>query len=187
MLWPFNHFRKPRIASRGTIEAIYGMIVTQAREPVFYRDLAVPDTVDGRFDLLILHLWMVLSRMKAFEGGTELAQALFDRFCNDMDDNLREMGVGDLTVPKRMQAFGEAFYGRTAAYDVALAGGEEPLAQALCKNILNGQGIENARRLARYAETAIAALAGLDQTALSDAATMKSWKFPQPAAGSSAQ
>ena len=180
MLWPFNHFRKPRIASRGTIETIYGMIVTQTREPVFYRDLAVPDTVDGRFDLLVLHLWMVLGRLKAFEGGTELSQALFDRFCADMDDNLREMGVGDLTVPKRMQAFGEAFYGRIAAYDFALTGGEEPLAQALCKNILNGQRIENARRLARYAEAAIAALGHLNEAALSDASVMKSWKFPQP-------
>ena len=56
-----------------------------------------------------------------------------------MDDNLREMGVGDLTVPKRMQAFGEAFYGRTAAYDLALTDGREALAQALCKNILNGE------------------------------------------------
>ncbi len=53
-------------------------------------------------------------------GGADLSQALFDHFCDDMDANLREMGVGDLTVPKRMQAFGEAFYGRTAAYDLAL-------------------------------------------------------------------
>ena len=120
MLWPFNHFRKPRTPLRGTIEAIYGMIVTQAREPLFYRDLAVPDTVNGRFDLLLLHLWLVLRRLKSAEGGAALSQALFDHFCNDMDDNLREMGVGDLTVPKRMQAFGEAFYGRTAAYDLAL-------------------------------------------------------------------
>ena len=60
-----------------------------------------------------------------------------------MDANLRELGVGDLTVPKRMQAFGEAFYGRSAAYDLALAEGVEPLAQALCKNILNGEGIDN--------------------------------------------
>src|SRR5260370_29695528 len=64
MLWPFNHFRKPRIPLRGTIEAIYGMIVTQAREPLFYRDLGVPDTVNGRFDLLVLHLWMVLRRLR---------------------------------------------------------------------------------------------------------------------------
>src|SRR5258708_34970346 len=129
MLWPFNHFWKPHAPLRGTIEAIYGMIVTQAREPLFYRDLGVPDTVNGRFDLLLLHLWMVLRRLKATSGGAGLCQALFDRFCEDMDANLREMGVGDLTVPKRMQAFGEAFYGRTAAHDLALAEGREPLAQ----------------------------------------------------------
>jgi cytochrome b pre-mRNA-processing protein 3 len=97
-----------------------------------------------------------------------------------MDDNLREMGVGDLTVPKRMQAFGEAFYGRAAAYDLALTAGEEPLAQALCKNILNGQGIENARRLALYAKAVVTALAGLDETTLQSASSIQSWKFPSP-------
>jgi cytochrome b pre-mRNA-processing protein 3 len=180
MLWPFNHFRKPRLPPRGTIEAIYGMIVTQAREPLFYRDLGVADTVNGRFDLLILHLWMVLRRLRPMEGGEGLAQALFDRFCADMDANLREMGVGDLTVPKRMQAFGEAFYGRAAAYDLAidlaLTDGAEPLAQALCKNILNGAQIDNARRLAAYAKAAIAALAAQDDAALLAA----SWRFPSP-------
>src|SRR4030088_1146999 len=177
MLWPFNHFRKPRISSRGTIEAIYVMIVTQAREPLFYRDLGVPDTVNGRFDLLVLHLWMVLRRLNSIEGGVALAQMLFDRFCDDMDANLREMGVGDLTVPKRMQAFGEAFYGRAAAYDLALTAGAEPLAQALCKNILNGKEFEKARQLAFYAEAAIAALAGLDDAAMQSG----SWRFPSPA------
>src|ERR1700692_2167815 len=174
MLLPFNHFRKPRISPRGTIEAIYGMIVTQAREPLFYRDLGVPDTVNGRFDLLVLHLWMVLRRLKPVEGGAGLSQALFDRFCDDMDANLRAMGVGDLTVPKRMQGFGEAFYGRTAAYDLALAAGEEPLAQSLCKNILNGDGIEKARQLTVYAEAAIAALAAIDEAKLRSG----SWKVP---------
>src|SRR6202040_237448 len=170
MLWPFNHFRKPRVAPRGTIEAIYGMIVTQAREPLFYRDLAVPDTVNGRFDLLVLHLWMVLRRLKPTEGGVGLAQTLFDRFCDDMDANLREMGVGDLTVPKRMQAFGEAFYGRAAAYDLALSEGREnqpgPLAQAICRNILNGEGIESAHRLAVYVQATLARLDRLDDAAL---------------------
>jgi cytochrome b pre-mRNA-processing protein 3 len=180
MLWPFNHFRKPRITPHGTIETIYGMIVTQAREPLFYRDLGVPDTVNGRFDLIVLHLWMVLGRLKSLPGGDGPSQALFDRFCIDMDDNLREMGVGDLTVPKRMQAFGEAFYGRAAAYDLALTAGEEPLAQALCKNILNGQDIENARRLALYARTVVVALAGLDDATLQSASSMQSWKFPLP-------
>jgi cytochrome b pre-mRNA-processing protein 3 len=177
MLWPFNHFRKPRIPLRGTIEAIYGMIVTQAREPLFYRDLGVPDTVNGRFDLVVLHLWMVLRRLKLVEGGAALCQALFDRFCEDMDANLREMGVGDLTVPKRMQAFGEAFYGRSAAYDLALSEGREALAQALCRNILDGEHIENARQLAYYSEAAIAFLSGLADAKIQSAA----WRFPSPA------
>jgi cytochrome b pre-mRNA-processing protein 3 len=166
MLWPFNHFRKPRLAPSGTIEAIYGMIVTQAREPLFYRDLAVPDTVNGRFDVLLLHLWLVLRRLKSVGSGTALSQALFDHFCTDMDDNLREMGVGDQTVPKRMREFGEAFYGRTAAYDMALTEGREALAQALCKNVLNGEKVEQARALAAYAESVAAKLAELDEAAL---------------------
>ena len=177
MLWPFNHFRKPHAPQRGTIEAIYGMIVAQAREPLFYAGLGVPDTVNGRFDMVLLHLWMVLRRLRPTEGGAGLCQALFDRFCGDMDDNLREMGVGDLTVPKRMQKFGEAFYGRAAAYDRALEAGAEPLAQALCKNILDGGDIGHARQLAAYANAVIAALAGLDDTTASNG----SWRFPSPA------
>src|SRR6476661_10185181 len=98
MLWPFNHFKKSRIASHRTIEAIYGMIVTQAREPLFYRDLGVPDTVNGRFDLIVLHLWMVLRRLGEIADMAQLAQALFDRFCADMDDKLREVAIGDLAV-----------------------------------------------------------------------------------------
>src|SRR3954452_9377438 len=102
MLWPFNHFKRPLALPRGTIEAIYGMIVAQAREPLFYRSMGVPDTVNGRFDLLLLHMWMVLHRLRQLDGGAGLCQALFDHFCADMDANLREMGVGDLAVPKRM-------------------------------------------------------------------------------------
>ncbi|MBR0688624.1 ubiquinol-cytochrome C chaperone [Bradyrhizobium manausense] len=176
MLWPFNHFRKPRLAPAGTIEAIYGMIVTQAREPIFYRDLGVPDTVNGRFDLLLLHLWLLLRRLRTAQGGTELSQALFDRFCEDMDDNLREMGVGDQTVPKRMRAFGEAFYGRVQAYDQAIEADAEALAQAICKNILNGTGMDHARRLAAYAKAANAQLGQIaDPTLL-----LGSFKFPAP-------
>jgi cytochrome b pre-mRNA-processing protein 3 len=174
MLWPFNHFRKPRLAPRGTIEAIYGMIVTQAREPLFYRDLAVPDTVNGRFDLLLLHLWMVLRHLRALPGGAELSQALFDHFCADMDANLRELAVGDLTVPKKMQALGEAFYGRSAAYDMALTDSEEALAQAICRNVLDGQHIESARRLAAYARAAVMSLE--KETDVRRLGT--SWTFP---------
>src|SRR5581483_9629592 len=155
MVWPFNHFSKSRTPLQRTIEAIYGMIVTQAREPSFYREVGVPDTVNGRFDLLVLHLWIVLRRLRSIAGGSPLSQGLFDRFCEDMDANLREMGVGDLAVPKRMQAFGEAFYGRSAAYDAARASGGEALAKAICRNVLNGDGMENARAIATYVEAAI--------------------------------
>jgi len=184
MLWPFNHFRKPRLTPAGTIEAIYGMIVTQAREPIFYRDLGVPDTVNGRFDLLLLHLWLLLRRLRTVQsvnqganqgqGATELSQALFDRFCEDMDDNLREMGVGDQTVPKRMKAFGEAFYGRVQAYDHGIEGGGEALALAICKNILNGTGMDQAQRLAAYARATEADLGRTDEAALLGA----SFAFP---------
>ncbi len=176
MLWPFNHFRKSRTPLRGTIEAIYGMIVTQAREPLFYREFAVPDTVNGRFDLLLLHLWLILRRLKSASGGVALSQGLFDHFCNDMDDNLREMGVSDLKVPKKMQAFGEAFYGRTAAYDMALTEGREALAQAIDKNILNGGNIEKARQLATYVEMAMVALERIDDAELTSGAA----RFPLP-------
>jgi cytochrome b pre-mRNA-processing protein 3 len=178
MLWPFNHFRKSRLAPRGTIEIIYGMIVTQAREPLFYGELGVPDTVNGRFDLLLLHLWMVLQHLRAMPGATELSQAVFDRFCADMDANLREMGIGDLAVPKRMRGLGEAFYGRAAAYDMAVSGGTEALAVAICRNVLDGQGIDNARRLATYVQGTMISLANV-----SDVNRLgTSWKFPLPSA-----
>jgi cytochrome b pre-mRNA-processing protein 3 len=176
MLWPFNHFLKPRTPSRGTIGTIYGMIVAQAREPAFYQALGVPDTVNGRFDMVVLHLWMVLRQLKSLGDQAGLAQPLFDRFCSDMDHNLRELGTGDLAVPRRMQEFGEAFYGRSAAYDRALVAGETALAQALCKNIFNGQAIEQAQRLAEYVGQALATLAVTDATTLSGAA----WRFPSP-------
>jgi cytochrome b pre-mRNA-processing protein 3 len=139
--------------------------------------LGVADTVDGRFDVLVLHLWVVLRRLKTMENGVVLSQGLFDRFCEDMDGNLREMGVSDLKVPKRMQAFGEAFYGRSVAYDVAVAEGQDALAVALRKNVLDSGQIENARRLASYTEAAISALTRLDDANIQSG----SWRFPAPA------
>lgn len=178
MLWPFKRFTNS-VPPRGTIEAIYGMIVAQAREPAFYEALGVPDTVDGRFDNLLLHLWMVLRQMRSLQDGEHLAQGLFDRFCIDMDGNLREMGVGDLTVPKRMQAFGEAFYGRSAAYDAALAAGEGELAAAIDRNVLNGGDARGAARIAAYVKVALATLAPLDRASLLAA----KWRFPPAPAG----
>jgi cytochrome b pre-mRNA-processing protein 3 len=153
ILWPFRQSAKDR-----TIAALYGTIVTQARSPAFYADLGVPDTVQGRFDLIVLHLVLLLRRL-AWENhvGQALGQRLFDTFCRDLDDNLREMGIGDLAVPKHMRRFGEAFYGRQAAYLAALQTADGPDFEiALARNIFQVVGPdERAARLARYVRAAL--------------------------------
>lgn len=113
----------------------------------------MPDTVLGRFDLIVLHLVLVLARLDGDESSARgIGQKLFDLFCRDLDANLREMGVGDLAVPRRMQNFGEAFYGRQGAYLAALqaANPQEQLEKALARNIFHGVNGDGPRRLARY-------------------------------------
>jgi cytochrome b pre-mRNA-processing protein 3 len=176
MLWPFNRPKSRSGSPRPTIEAIYGMIVAQARLPAFYQRCHVPDTVNGRFDMVLLHLWLVLRRLRACEQGAAPAQALFDRFCSDMDDNLREMGVGDLTVPKRMLGFAEAFYGRTAAYDAALQAGGAALAQALARNVVLDADAARAEPLAAYVRAALRGFEMIDDTRL----LAGDWTFADP-------
>ena len=146
-----------RRARPDTISALYGTIVAQARLPVFYRDYGVPDTVNGRFDLLVLHLALVLHRTEDDPYMRTVGQALFDRFCTDMDHNLREMGVGDLTVPRQMKRVGEAYYGRAQAYKAALAQeNDQALVEALTRNVFGdipGQG--SVVRLATYIREAV--------------------------------
>jgi cytochrome b pre-mRNA-processing protein 3 len=156
ILPPFRHDPQARI-----IDALYGMIVAQARSAAFYTSYGVPDTVQGRFDLIVLHLVLLLRRFDGEVDGRQgiengLGQRLFDAFCQDLDDNLREMGVGDLAVPKQMRRFGEAFYGRQAVYRTALAGADtRELEKALARNIFEVVGPdERAARLARYARAA---------------------------------
>lgn len=142
-----------RSSRQDTIPTLYGTIVAQARLTCFYREYGVPDTVNGRFDLLVLHLVLVLDRLADEPQLRELGQALFDHFCTDMDRNLREMGVGDLSVPKQMQRVGEAFYGRAQAYRAGLArDGEQALAEALERNIYGQDAASRAAaaRLAAY-------------------------------------
>jgi len=163
------------------------MIVAQARSVTFYTDYGVPDTVDGRFELIVLHLVLVLQRLgQAGEAGPQghsghpAGQSLFDAFCRDLDDNLREMGVGDLAVPKKMRRFGEAFYGRQTAYIAALeaADGRE-LEKALGRNIFGtGDEDERAMRLARYASAAAARLGDRPLEALIGGQSV----FPHPEA-----
>src|SRR5438128_576567 len=145
-----------------TIAALYGAIVAQARDRRFYEAYAVPDTVLGRFDLIVLHLALVLRRLRQGDPTTRtLAQRVFGEFCRDMDRNLREMGISDPGVPRQMQKVGEAFYGRAQAYDATLvADGERPLAHALIRNVYAGisdREVE-ARRLAAYVWQTVAML-----------------------------
>ena len=141
-----------RRARSDTISTLYGTIVAQARLPCFYREYRVPDTVNGRLDLLVLHLALVLDRLADEPQLRELGQALFDHFCTDMDRNLREMGIGDLSVPKHMQRVGEAFYGRARAYRAGLArDGQQALVEALERNIYGQEGAANRAAAARLA------------------------------------
>jgi cytochrome b pre-mRNA-processing protein 3 len=156
-----------------TIHALYGVIVAQARSVAFYADYRVPDTVEGRFDLIVLHLVLLLNRLdRRAQAGRDfgqklLGQELFDAFCRDLDANLREMGVGDLAVPKRMQAFAEAFYGRQAAYLAALdAADQRVFEKALARNIFPAGDDGGAVQLARYARAAVTRLDAQDDGAL---------------------
>lgn len=122
---------------KATIEALYGAIVAQARTPVFYLEYGVSDTVNGRFEMILLHGGLLLDRMDGAESSLRrLGQGVFDRFCLDMDDTLRERGVSDLKVPREMKRVGEAFYGRQAAYRTTLAESDPAaLISALRRNL----------------------------------------------------
>jgi cytochrome b pre-mRNA-processing protein 3 len=149
--------------------ALYGAIVTQARAPELYAGLGVPDTVSGRFEMVVLHAVLVIGRLRA--GGTVEAaagQGVFDLFCSDMDRSLRELGIGDLGVPKKMRQVGEAFYGRARTYEECIGQRDEnALAAALRRNVLKGASDDaTALMLARYALAAADELAAISPAAL---------------------
>ena len=132
---------------------LYGSSVAQTRRPEFYRDWCVADSLDGRFELVMLHVGLLLRRLtRDGEAGKELGRRLVERMFAALDDDLREIGVGDLTVPKRMTAAASSFYGRLKAYDGALeAGDQAALALALTRNLPAAAGhVLNAARLAAY-------------------------------------
>jgi cytochrome b pre-mRNA-processing protein 3 len=120
--------------------ALYGIAVAAAREKYLYESLGVPDTLDGRFDLLSLHAFLLINRLRGLhEQGEALAQALFDAMFSDMDENLRELGVSDLSVGKRMRTMWEAFHGRSNAYASAMQAAEPAaLEAALARNVWRG-------------------------------------------------
>lgn len=140
--------------------ALYAAVVAQARHPAFYTAGGVADTIDGRFDLVLLHLALAIDRLREADRSIAPAgQALFERFVADMDATLRESGVGDLAVPKRMKRIGEAFYGRFDAY--TRARDQARLAAAIGRNVYAGSAARagDAAALARYYLDARKALA----------------------------
>lgn len=147
---------------------LYGAAVAAARAPYYYATLGVPDTLDGRFDLVGLHAFLVIRRLAALPPpGPDVAQAVFDAMFNDMDFNLRELGVSDLSVGRKVKQMWEAFHGRAMAYQAALAEGEAPLAEALARNVWRGEAPPGApERLARLAVAQARALEAADPAAL---------------------
>ncbi len=159
MLLPFGR-RRPS-PTRALLDRLHGEIVGAVRRPAFYLDYGVPDTFEGRFELLALHAGLVLRRFNAAEApGPAVAQDLVDAVFAHLEADLREAGVGDITVPKRMKKLCEAFLGRAAAYDAGLRPGAETLGSAVARNVYAGRGEAGAAaRLARYAAVAAAVLA----------------------------
>lgn len=125
-------------SDRRAAEALYASAVAQARLGSFYGDSKVPDTLDGRFDMVALHVFLILHRLKGDARAKRVAQALFDAMFADMDRGLRELGAGDLGVGRRVKAMAKAFYGRVAAYERGLAEGEVSLTGAVVRNVFRG-------------------------------------------------
>ncbi len=162
----FGLFRRKQ---REAEHKLYCEIVAQARQPVFYQTFAVPDTVDGRFDMIVLHAVLLFRRLRG-EGDkvSRFAQNVFDLFFHDMGAALREQGVADVRVPKKIKVMGEAFYGRADSYMTAMeAGDTDGLAAALARNLFpEAEDVPpGAHALARYMQ----ACAGLmDATPVED-------------------
>ena len=145
-----------------------GSAVAAARDPYLYATLGVPDTLDGRFDAIALHVYLLVRRLETEpDPASELAQAVFDAMFLDMDINLREMGVGDLSVGKRNRAMWEAFHGRSVAY-AAVWDDPDTLEAALIRNVWRGAapGAGSAAALVRLARRQAASLAERSLTAM---------------------
>jgi cytochrome b pre-mRNA-processing protein 3 len=169
-------FRPP--PRREAAYRLYANAVEAARRPVYYAELGVPDTLDGRFELIALHVALVLRRLAVEPTAKPFAQEVFDAMFADLDRALREMGSGDLGVGAHVKRMASAFYGRARAYERGLAGAED-LGAALRRN-LYGTAAPSAAALATMAAWAEAAAAGLDEQEV--AALMRGEvAFPTPA------
>ena len=136
---------------------LYAAIVESARQEKFYADMDVPDTLDGRFDMIVLHLFVVLQQLR---GTSEsLRQRVTDLFFKDLDRTLREMGVGDLSVAKKIRPMAEAFAGRLGAYHMAQEQGDLATQDALQRNVYAGKATPKAKALGDWLKQAQSTLA----------------------------
>lgn len=149
--------RSAKKAQKGAARRLHAAAVAQGRRPALYAQMGAPDTAEGRFELLTLHVILLIDRLKE-EADTR--QALFDVYVSDLDGALREMGVGDLAVGKRMRGLGEAFYGRARAYGEAFAVLPEraKLEAVVARTVLDGLDVDPGP-LAAYAARVREALA----------------------------
>lgn len=150
-----------RAETRKASDALLAGTIARARRPVFYEKLGVPDTIDGRFDLLVLHAWLVLDRL-AEQGADTLSQSLVDALFVQFDEALREQGAGDMGMGKRMTKMADAFFGRLKAYREAAD--DKTLADAILRNLYRGDAgkVEQAAALAIYAASARESLSQAD-------------------------
>lgn len=147
--WLTRRKRQRRIA-----RSLYELIVALSRQPELYARIGVPDTVEGRFELLVLHLFLILERLSGADArDAALSQQLVDEFFADMDTTNRELGVGDLAVPKKMRRLVVAYRQRIDDYKIAMEEGKSAMAVTLESNFEeNALGRKSAQRLAAYAE-----------------------------------
>lgn len=162
-------FGRESNANRAITEALYASIVAAARQAPLYSDWNVPDTPLGRFEMVSLHMFLFQHRMHEEAGASrDIAQILIDDFFQDVDHSLRELGIGDMGIPKRMKKLAKMYYGRTAAYADALDRGDrEALVAALSRNIRPGEASwPEADRLADYVVDVVGKLAAQDSEAI---------------------
>ncbi len=162
-------FLKRKSHLRETAAQLYVAIVKAARTPFFYRDLGVPDTTDGRFEMIVLCGFFVFERLRrnANADSADLSQQLFDLMFTDMDQSLREAGVGDLGVPRHMKRMMAGFNGRITAYGEALARDDEAaLKEAIRRNVYGTVTDIDDACVAKMARYAVVQARDLDATGL---------------------
>lgn len=156
---------RSRAQMRRKAGEIYGVIVTQARQPNFYAALGVPDTPSGRYEMVMLHLILVLERLRSLSPeDSPLPRLLVEAFIADMDDSLRELATGDLAVPKKVRKAATGLYERTMAYREALPEADvHALTQTFTEHVYGGTQHPGAATLARYLVESAAGLAAVDE------------------------